>query len=109
MWLAVVCPLRFPFVHHYGAEPDSYHRVCDIELGNPISECLCQHCAVSIGMVRDHNWRLGKVQIQKQLFAGNVLAENIECSIEWASEPTHLSAALVRCNNLLHIGENAAR
>ena len=59
-------------------------------------------------MVRSHNWRLLEIQIQKQLSACLILAEDVKYSVEWASEPTHLATALVCRNHLLRVGENIA-
>src|SRR6185295_4812315 len=62
--------------------------------GNPISECPRQHCAAPMLMVRNHNWRLWKIQIQKQLSACLIHTEDIKHSIEWTPKPTHLPTAL---------------
>jgi len=76
--------------------------------GNPISKCRCQHCAAPMFMVCNHNRRLGKIQIQKQLSAGLVHAEDVKHSVERTPEPTHLAIALVRRDSQLGVREEAA-
>ncbi len=58
-------------------------------------------------MVSNHNRRLWKIQIQKQLSAGLVLAKNVKHSVEWTPKPTHLPTTLILRDDLLNVRKNA--